>query len=44
MNANWVFERRALDRIVRGESNDAREDKGGQNYGNNRKEKYHHWS
>jgi hypothetical protein len=31
-------------KIVRGESNDAREDKGRQNYGNNRKESYHHGS
>jgi hypothetical protein len=29
---------------MRGENNDAREDKGGHDYGNDRKEKYHHGS
>jgi hypothetical protein len=44
MNANRMFERRALAHVMRGESNDTREDKGGQDYGNDRKEKYHHGS
>jgi hypothetical protein len=39
-----MFERRALARVMRGKSNDAREDKGRQDYGNDRKEKYHHGS
>jgi hypothetical protein len=38
------FERRALTRVMRGENNDAREDKGGHDYGHDRKESYHHGS